>query len=356
MQFARAVDAQEEISYVKRRWLLHLLIVAFLWVVLTRFTEIENLLKTLAQGKWQWVLVAALLQVVYYIAYAALYQTAFYTVGVESRVRELLPVTMGSIFVNVVAPSGGASAVALFVDDAARRGQSAARATVGTLLVLVADFIAFSLVLIIGLTYLFLQHHLKAYEILASAILLLIITALSSVLLLGTWQPNRLRRLLGWLQRTLNRLAARLRRPAFLTEDWAEKNTAEFTQAAIAITAYPQRLGRTLIVALGVHLVALLSLYALFLAFYQPIKLGPLVAGFAMGILFLVISPIPMGIGVVEAVMPLVYISLGVPGETATLVTFAFRGLSFWLPFVIGFLLLRQVKAFRSEEHSRAEL
>jgi hypothetical protein len=40
---------------VKRRWLLHLLIVAFLWVVLTRFTEIESLLKTLAQGKWQWV-------------------------------------------------------------------------------------------------------------------------------------------------------------------------------------------------------------------------------------------------------------------------------------------------------------
>jgi phosphatidylglycerol lysyltransferase len=341
---------------VKRRWLFWLLLVAFLWVVVTRFTEIERLVETLAQGQWQWILAAALLQVVYYIVYAALYQTAFYTVEVESRVRDLLPVTMGSIFVNVVAPSGGASAAALFVDNAARRGQSAARATAGTLLVLVADFIAFSLVLIIGLIYLFLQHNLKAYEIFASAILLLIITALSSVLLLGLWQPDRLRRLLGWLQCTLNRLAGWFRRSAFLAEDLAEKNTAEFAQAAIAVIAYPQRLGRTLVVALGAHLVDLLSLYALFLAFHQPIKFGPLVAGFAIGILFMIVSPIPMGIGVVEAVMPVVYISLGVPGETATLVTLAFRSLSFWLPFVIGFLFLRGAKTFGPEEYSRAEV
>ncbi|UCC89997.1 MAG: bifunctional lysylphosphatidylglycerol flippase/synthetase MprF [Anaerolineales bacterium] len=53
--------------------------------------------------------------------------------------------------------------------------------------------------------------------------------------------------------------------------------------------------------------------------------------------------------------MPLVYISLGVPGEAATVVTLAFRGLTFWLPFSIGFLLLRRVKAFGAEEYSRAE-
>jgi uncharacterized protein (TIRG00374 family) len=339
---------------MKRRWLLWLLIIAFVWVVITRFTEIENLAETLAQGRWQWVLTAALLQVLYYIVYAALYQAAFYTVEVESRVSELLPVTLGSVFVNVVMPSGGASTAALFIDDAVRRGQSAARAAAGTVLVLVADFSAFTLVLVVGLAYLFLQHSLEVYEIIGTIVLLLFIGSLTSVLLLGLWQPDRLRHLLNWLQRTVNRLAGWLRRPPFLAEDWADKNALEFTEAAIAITVHPGRLGRTLGVALAAHMVDLASLYVLFHAFHQPIKFGPLVAGYAVGILFLIISPIPMGIGVVEGMMVLTYTSLGVPSSQATVITLAFRGLTFWLPFFIGFLLLRRVKAFGAEERPGA--
>ena len=106
-------------------------------------------------------------QVVFYISYTGLYHAAFYTVEVESRIADLLPVLFASIFVNVAAPSAGASGAALFVDDASRRGQSAARAAAGILLVLAADFTTFTLILIFGLAYLFLLHNLKVYEIIA---------------------------------------------------------------------------------------------------------------------------------------------------------------------------------------------
>jgi uncharacterized protein (TIRG00374 family) len=340
---------------MKRRLVFWLLIIAFVWVVISRFTEIEKLIETLAQGQWQWVLAAALLQVVYYTVFTGLYQSAFYTVEVESRVNELLPVMFASIFVNVAAPTGGASGAALFVDDAARRGQSAARAAAGTVLVLVADFSTFIPVLIIGLVYLFLHHNLQAYEIVGAAVLLLIMSGLTSVLLLGLWQPDQLRKILGWLQRTVNRLAGWFRRPALLADDWAEENAAEFTGAAAAIAAHPQRLGRTLAVALAVHLVDLASLYTLFLAFHQPVGFGTVVAGYAMGILFWVVSITPQGIGVVEGVMALVYTSLDVPAAKATVVVLAFRGLTFWLPLAIGFLLLRRVKSFGTEEYPARE-
>ena len=340
---------------MKRRWLLWLLIIAFVWVVISRFTEVEKLIETLAQGQWEWVLAAALLQVVYYLEYTGLYQSAFYTVEVESQVSELLPVMFVSIFVNVAAPTGGASGAALFVDDAARRGQSAARAAAGTVLVLVADFSVFTLVLIAGLVTLFLYHDLQTYEIVGAAILLLIIGGLTGVLLLGLWAPNRLRRLLGWLQRAVNRLASWLRRPAPLADDWADENAAEFTEAAVAIAAHPWQLGRTLAVALAAYLVDLASLYTLFLAFHQPIELGILVAGFAVGILFWIVSITPQGIGVVEGVMALVYTSLGVPAAKATVIALAFRGLTFWLPLAIGFFLLQRVKSFGAEEGSVLE-
>lgn len=83
---------------MKRRWLLWLLIIAFLWVVVSRFTEIEKLMETLGQGQRERVLTAALLQVVYYIVLTGLYQSAFYTVEVKCRMSELLPVVLASIF------------------------------------------------------------------------------------------------------------------------------------------------------------------------------------------------------------------------------------------------------------------
>jgi uncharacterized protein (TIRG00374 family) len=340
---------------MKRRWIFWILVILFVWVVISRFSEIKKLGETLLGGQWQWVAVAALLQVAYYIIYTALYQSAFLTVGVQSRLGDLLPVTFASIFMNVAAPSGGASSVALFADDASRRGQSAARATVGSLLVLVADFSAFLVVLVIGLIYLFTHHLLKYYEGIAAVILLLIIGSLTAFLLLGLWRPEWLQRLLSWVMRLANRIARLFKRPDFLDEAWVERNTAEFTEAAMAITAHPALLLRTIGIAFAAHLLDLSSLYALFLAFHQNVHFGVLVAGYAMGILFWVVSITPQGIGVVEGMMTLVFASLGVPIERATIISLSFRGLTFWLPLGIGFLVLRRLKSFGAVEATRSE-
>jgi phosphatidylglycerol lysyltransferase len=341
---------------MKRRWIFWILVVLFVWVVISRLSEIRKLADTLLGGQWQWVAVAALAQVVYYIIYTALYQSAFLTVGVKSRLGDLLPVTFASIFMNVAAPSGGASSMALFADDAARRGQSAARAAVGTLLVLVADFSAFLVVLLVGMIYLFTQHNLKFYESIAAVFLLVIIGGLTALLLLGLWRQQWLHRLLIWVQRLANRIARLIKRPEFLDEAWVEKNTAEFTEAAMAIAAQPGMLLQTVGIAFAAHLVDLTSLFVLFLAFHQKVHFGVLVAGYSMGILFWIVSITPQGIGVVEGMMTLVFTSLGVPIERATIISLAFRGLTFWLPMGIGFILLRRLKTFGGRETAKTEI
>ena len=111
---------------MKKRWYLIILTVLFLWVVVSQFTELKKLEATLAEGQWGWVLAAVLAQMVYYTVFAGSYQAAFYTVGIQTRIRELIPVTLGSLFVNVVVPAGGAGGAALFTEDLARRGKPAA--------------------------------------------------------------------------------------------------------------------------------------------------------------------------------------------------------------------------------------
>ena len=231
---------------MNRRVLLWLLLIAFVWVVVTRVTEIQNLAQTLAGGIWGWVVVAAILQVLYYVVMTASYQAAFWTVEVRGRLLQLLPVTFAAIFVNVVAPSGNVSGMALWADDAARRGESPARTTAGALLQLIVDFTVFTLILAIGMVYLFLQHDLKVYEIVAALVLFLLTLALSGVLALGLWHPELLRRLLLWVKNAANGLAKRLKRADFLDDEWVERNAAEYTAASAAIARYPRRLARTL--------------------------------------------------------------------------------------------------------------
>jgi uncharacterized membrane protein YbhN (UPF0104 family) len=133
---------------LKRYGLLWLLIALFLWLVASRYSEIQQLATTLASGRWQWIIVAIMLTVILYVVRAALYQAVFYTVEVKSRIRDLLPLVFSSIFMNVAVPSGGVSSAALFIDDANHRGQSPARTAAGTVLFLVDDLIAFSVVLV----------------------------------------------------------------------------------------------------------------------------------------------------------------------------------------------------------------
>ncbi len=339
-----------------RRVLFWALLILFLWLVISRLTEIKKLADTLAQGQWEWVLVAAGLQVIYYLFYTEQYRAAFSTVDVKSRLVELLPVMFGSIFVNVAAPTGGASGAALFVDDAARRGESATRATVGIFLSLVADYSSFAFVLVFGVIYLFLQHDLKPYEIVTAIILFLLTLGLAGVLLLGILVPAQLRRLLGWVQALTNRLGRLIRRPTLLDDRWVEARSVEFSEAAVAITTHPDRLARTMLVGLVTQALDLASLYTVFLAFHQPVTLDVLVAGYAMGILFWIVSITPQGIGVVEGIMTLVFTSLGIPADRAAIIAVSFRGLTFWLPLAIGFFMVRRLRSFGEEERVRPDV
>lgn len=339
---------------MKRQWLMGVVVIGFIVLVASHLTDIRELTVTLARGQWQWVLLAGGLQILYAVFYAALYQAAFATVEVDSRVGELLPVLFASVFVNLAAPMTGAAGVALFSDDATQRGQSGVRAAAGSLLVMVADFGTFALVLVAGMVVLWKRGMLQTYQWLAAGGLLLLTGGLVAMLVLGLRQRSGLHRLFLWMQTAVNRLGGWFGRPRLLAETWAERTAGEFSEATQAISAHPQHLLNAVCWGLAMHLTDLLTLYALFLAFRQPVSLGVLVAGYAMGLLFWIVAVTPSGIGVVEGVMTVVLTSLGVPVTTATVVVLAYRGLGFWLPVGIGFCLLRRVKSFGGVQRAPA--
>jgi len=316
------------------------------WIAVSRLTELEKLSQTLARGQLSWVVVAAALQLAYFLFFAGMYQLSFATVGVKSRLWELLPVVFAATFLRLATSAAGA---AVFVDEAGQRGESPARTAAGLVVAQIVDFVSFGAVLIAGMVYLFLRHDLKSYEVVAALLLLAGTVALGGVLALGFWRPVLLRRLLSWLQNTVNRAAGWIKKAPPLTDDWTARSAHEFAAAAGAVASRPLPAILATAAALVGLLLDLACLGALFRAYHQPVAFGVLVAGFAMGVLFWIVSFTPQGVGVVEGIMALVYTSLGVPAATATVISLAFRGLALWLPVAVGFVMLRRVKSFQAK-------
>lgn len=333
---------------MKRGWLLWLLVIAFIWIVVTRFAEIRGLIGTLAGGHWQLVLIAALLQIAYYVAYAWSYQAAFETAGAKTHLREVILITFASIFVNTLAPAGGAAGMALFMDDAARRGESVGRIGAGLFLQMVAFSAVFTLIIIGGLILMGRAGALQAYHVLVAVIFVVASAAQGAVLVLGLWKPDTLRRVLKWIEHTVNRIGAVVRKPSLIRAGWAAQTTAQFNDAAGDITHNIGGMLRVALIAGSAHLLNMISFAVLFAAFDQTVDLSLVIAGYAMALLFWIIAITPSGVGVAEGVTALVLGTMGIEAGTATVISLAYRGLTFWLPFVIGFLVLRGVKSFRS--------
>jgi len=334
------------ISWLKRRWLLVVVSLALLALAAGRLGEIRNISLTLLHGDWQWVLVAVVLQILCFVLYAALYHSSFATVEVQSRWRDLVPVFFASVCLKTMVPSGGVSGVALFIDDAAKRGQSSARAAQGALLVLALDLATMTPILLYGLLYLSTRGALQAYQAVGVAAFLAFTAGLAAMLLLGLRHHQLLCGLLTTVQQLANQVAAWLRRPPLLPEDWAQKNAAEFAGAAAGMAAHPRRLGRALALALLIHLLDVVGLYAVFLAYGQPVGLGAVAVGFGLDVVFSVVTFIPHGLGVAEGAITLALTSLGIPAAKALVVALVARGLNIWLPFALGFAFLHKVRTF----------
>jgi uncharacterized membrane protein YbhN (UPF0104 family) len=82
------------------------------------------------------------------------------------------------------------------------------------------------------------------------------------------------------------------------------------------------------------------TLYFLFVAAGHPVSPGILLAGYGLPLLLGRVSFLPGGVGVVEGTMAALYDGLGVPDPVTVVVIQAYRLISFWLPKLLGFLMV----------------
>ena len=310
--------------------------------------EIEHIVATLNQGNFWLILLAGLVQVIWFVVTGFTYLTLYRLLGMDATIFKMTLISAAANFVNVIAPSGGMGGMAVFISNANRNGQSPGKATVISMLFVFLDYIAFLCILTLGLVVLVRRNDLDASEITASIIMFAIALGLGFLLYLGSQSAEALGNLLAAFARLGNRIA----RPFIHRDYLSEKRAHEFAhEMAEDLKALPQH-GRSLITPLAYALLGktlMMSILAIsFLSFGVPFTAGVIIGGFSIAYLFLIVSPTPSGIGIVEGIMPLALTSLNVPWSQAVIITLAYRGITFWLPLGVGAVAFRTLDRISS--------
>jgi hypothetical protein len=316
------------------------LLLAVVFVFL-RFSELKDFLTILNHSNYRFLIAAVIVELIWMFNSATDYGSIYRLVGLKERTRHLVLVATAANFVNVVAPSVGIGGMVVFVDDAVRQNHPTGRVTVVGVLYILFDYLAFFCVLALGFIVLIRRNNLNPGELIAAALLLALAGAVAFLLFLGYQSTESLGRALAWMARQVNRLL----RP-FVHRDYIQKERPilfahEVGEGVAMLRGKRKEMIWPLLFALNNFALLICVLAFTFLALGTPFTVGTLVGGFAIGYLFLIVSPTPSGLGVVEGAMTIALNTLRVEMAAALLITLTYRFITFWFPLAIGAVAFR---------------
>jgi uncharacterized protein (TIRG00374 family) len=307
--------------------------------ILTRFAQIEDIHNTLSDGDWRFLALAFLVELLWIVNIGASFSAIFRLLGVSEKFPRLILLAMAANFVNIVAPSGGIGGIAIFISDARQRDYSAGRATVASTLFVLFDYLGFLTILTLGFGVLIRRDQVTTAEITASIIIVLIAAALVTLLYLGSHSEVELAAVLTWLAKHINRLARPFRKlnsGDYLSLERSALFAHEIAAGLKELRRSPKDLVYPFLLAINSKVLWIVLLYFVFLAFNVTVTIGTVIAGFCVAFLFMIVSPTPSGVGIVEGLLTLALSSFHIPLGTAAVITLAYRGFTFWIPLFIG--------------------
>lgn len=325
------------------------LIILFLGVVvvITSFSELEQTVETLQKGNIWYILLALLIQFCWFILVGITYRSLYHLLGMQESIFNLAQMAAAATFVNYVMPTAGVGGIAVFVNASKRGGDKAGHSTgkitlVAALFVLV-DQIAFLGVLALGIIVLIRRNDLGAGELTASIIFFLIASLLAFTLYLGYRSAEAMGSFLARITRLINFVLRPFIHRDYLREERAHEFAHEMADGLAALPGRLRVLLKPLFLALLNKGLMIGILLCAFLAFQVPYSPGTIVGGYAIGYLFMIVSPTPAGIGVVEGVLPLALKTLRVAWSQAVVITIIYRAMTFWVPLGVGALAFRNL-------------
>lgn len=314
-----------------------------IFFVARNFDELILILVTFGKSDGRWLFAATLAQILWLVSIAGNLWACYYLMGIHEKLGHLIPLTIAANFINVIAPSYGAGALAVLIADGSQRGKPVGKVSTAGFIYLVYDYLGFMIVLSLGFSILSKRGLLDAWLIGAAVFAVSIAVGLLILTAIGVHSANQLERALLWLVDLANCIIQPLFKQAVINRTKAQKFALDIADGLLQIRRSPRKLILPFFLALTRKTMMVLTLFFVSLAFHNPFGIETLLTSFSVSYLFIIASITPSGVGFVEGAMVLTQNAMGVDPLTSTAIALVYRGITFWLTLAYGFIAIRMV-------------
>lgn len=317
----------------KRHWRSALTIITILALVGLAYAvrhQINDTLHNIGRVNTWWLLMIIPIEMGNYYAQACLYHGLFRVLGERFRLKPLYRLALELNFVNNVFPSGGVTGFSYLRARVKDEGVSTAKSTLVQMMRFIMMFISFQILLVIGLLALAIGGQANDFTLLVSGSIatLLVVLTLTLTYIIGS--KSRINGFFTLITQLVNKIIHIVRpgHPETINIHKARGMFDELHENYMHIRRNFGVLKRPLIFALLANMTEIAAIYSVYMAFGKFVNPGAVILAYAVANSAGLISVLPGGVGIYEALMTGVLAAGGVPAALSLPVTVMYRIIS----------------------------
>jgi uncharacterized protein (TIRG00374 family) len=343
-------------SFFARNWKLLvniLTVVALVGLVYLIRHQIIDTFHNLHRVNLWWIASMIPIQIVNYHAQTKLYQGLFSVVGNKLRFWPVYRVALELNFVNHVFPSGGVSGISYFGVRLRRGDITGGKATLVQAMKLALVFISFEVLLLVGLLFMAGEGRINNLVILAASSISTLMFAGTLAFIYVIRSEHRIKTTFAGVTTFINAVirAVLPRKEEALSLARVERVVQEFHINYKVIERNYKQLKGPFWWALVINATEVASIYVVYIAFGEMVNLGAIILAYAVANFAGLVSVLPGGVGVYEALMTGVLAASGVPAALSLPVTVMYRVINTLIQVPPGYYLYhRSLHSIDSKE------
>ena len=330
--------------FFRRNWKVIVNIITVVALVLTIYLirhQITQTFDDLGRVKLWVVGLIIPLTLLSYHAQTEVYRDLFRLLGDRLHYKFLFRVSLELNFVNQVFPTGGVSGISFFGVRLRGKDITSTKAGLVQIMKLLLLFVSFEFLLITGLLIMAIDGQANELVVLVAGSIstLLVVGTVAFVMIIGS--EKRIHATFAAGTRFLNKTIHIFRpnHPETIRMDRVERIVQDLHDSYKAISSNWHKLKSPFFWSLVVNLTAIFSVYAIYIAFGQWVNLGAIILGYSVANFAGLVSVLPGGIGIYEALMTGVLAAAGIPAALSLPVTVMFRVISTLIQLPPGYVL-----------------
>ena len=320
-----------------------IVVVIVLAFILFSGDSLVKLVETIKQGTPAFIIAAVAAQVGKYLAQGRGFQACFNTVNGHVSYGTGLSLVFGTFFMNTVAPSMNLAGTSLVMATATKNGMQAGKGTTAALLMQLSIDTGFVIIMLVTFGALSFTVGLQPGWLAVGAVAIALVGGLVFMITVGGLKPNLVLKVLHPFVKLADKVLAHFKKPP--VDDAVTRTIHNFSDAAHLITKNPRKTVQSFLwtTLSSVCEMGCFVLVGFAFGVHHP---EALICGYVVATLFAMISFVPQGVGVVEAAVTVAFALFGVDSATGLAVVMVYRGIVFWLPFLVGAFVIQRMRAF----------